>query len=139
MGIGIEYNENELMLEDSESEAADVMSADVEDEEAVDTTFEVNGKKYEVAFNIKRIDLYERAGHKPIIASFAQNGGSFSLDELKSLVAYGTRPLGGLGYVSPKQGMAMAEKLIEVNGYQAVYTIVVQALERDCAFFFMGV
>ena len=55
--------------------------------------------------------------------------------ELRDLVAYGLMVEGG-GYVSPQQGRAMAENLIDENGYLAVFQTVAAAPERDCGFFF---
>lgn len=97
-------------------------------------TFDVDGESYEVGFNMKRIEMYE-SGHKPLMASFAQNGGTFSVAELKALCAYGLKKEGG-AYVNPKKGQEMAEGLIEANGYFEVYGAVTEALERDCGFFF---
>lgn len=103
--------------------------------EATNTnTFTVDGETYEIAFNIKRIQMYE-AGHMPIMTSFMKNGGSFSISELCDMTAYGLRKEGG-GYVSPKQGREMAENLLEENGYFALYNVVADALQRDCGFFF---
>lgn len=102
--------------------------------EETNTKFEANGKAYEVKYSFKRIEMYE-ASHRPVMASFAQNGGSFGLAELRDLVAYGLMAEGG-GYVSPNQGRTMAESLIDENGYLAVFQTVAAALERDCGFFF---
>lgn len=102
--------------------------------EETNTKFEANGKTYEVKYSFKRIEMYE-ASHRPVMASFAQNGGSFGLAELRDLVAYGLMVEGG-GYVSPQQGRTMAENLIDENGYLAVFQTVAAALERDCGFFF---
>lgn len=98
------------------------------------TTFEVEGKTYDIHYSFKRIEMYE-ASHRPVMASFAQNGGSFSLGELRDLVAYGIKLEGG-GYISPQQGREIGEKLIDENGYLAVFQTVTEALERDCGFFF---
>ena len=97
-------------------------------------TFEAEGKTYEIAFSMKRIEMYEN-GRKPVMASFAQNGGAFSIGELKALIAYGLRLEGG-AWVNPKKGMEMAEELIEENGYFGMFEPVTAALERDCGFFF---
>lgn len=98
--------------------------------------FVVDGKSYVIAFNQKRIDLYERVS-TPIMASFSKNGGALSLSELKHLTAYGLRLEDG-PFVNPKSGLEMAEKLIEENGYFPVYEIVIEALQRDCGFLFAG-
>lgn len=109
---------------------------DIEADEPEHRTFTVAGKSYEVAYSQRRIELYE-SGHKPIMATFMQNGGAFSVGELKSLLAYGLK-YEGAGYVNPKRGEEMASKLIEVNGYLDVFEAVVDALQRDCGFLFAG-
>ena len=99
-------------------------------------TFTVGGRSYEVAYNQKRIELYE-AGHRPIMATFMSNGGAFSISELKSLMAYGLKLEGG-AYINPKRGEEMASELIAHNGYLAVFECVVEALQNDCGFLFAG-
>lgn len=99
-----------------------------------DTTFTVDETTYEIAFNIGRIKLYER-GHLPVMTSIAKNGGTFSLEELQALTAFGLRAEGG-GFVDSKKAMKMAEELIRENGYLVVFENVMIALERDCGFFF---
>lgn len=99
-------------------------------------TFTVGGRSYEVAYNQRRIELYE-AGHRPIMATFMSNGGAFSIAELKSLMAYGLKLEGG-AWVNPKQGEDMASELINYNGYLSVFECVVEALQRDCGFLFVG-
>lgn len=98
------------------------------------TTFEFEDKTYEVKYTFKRIEMYE-ASHRPVMASFSQNGGSFSVGELRDLVAYGLKLEGG-GYVSPQQGREKGEYFIDEHGYLAVFQTVAEALERDCGFFF---
>ena len=41
-------------------------------------------------------------------------------------------------HVKPKEGMMMAEAMIKNEGYLAVNGAVLEALERDCPFFFQG-
>lgn len=99
-------------------------------------TFELNGKTYEIAYNIKRIEMYEN-NNTPVMATFSRNGGVFAIGQLKAIIAYGLRLEGGQ-WVSPSQGLQMAEKLIETNGFLAMTEAVADALMRDCGFFFMG-
>lgn len=98
-------------------------------------TFEVNGKTYEIKFSVLRAKMYEDATGVPLMTSFYKNGGVFSITEITNLVAYGLRVEGG-GWVSPKQGRDMAMRLLEENDYMALYEAVVDALQRDCGFFF---
>lgn len=108
-------------------------------EEKVETPtgdFTIGDKSYVIGFTKNRLEMYERS-NKPIMASFIQNGGAFSISELKSLLAYGLRLEGG-AFVNPRKGVDMASDLIEENGYLAVYERVTEALERDCGFLFKG-
>lgn len=101
-------------------------------------TFEVGDKSYEIVFTSKRIELYEATSKRPIMATFSVNGGSLSISELRALTAYGLKLEGG-AFVNPKQGMNMADALIKTSGYMAVYEAVIEAIQRDCGFLFMGV
>ena len=115
---------------------------EINDIEAVDGyesktgDFTVGDKSYVIQFNTGRIKLYENS-NRPLMAVFAMNGGTFSISELETIAAYGLREEGG-NYVNPKQGAKMAEKLIEENGYFALYEAVVNVLGRDCNFLFKG-
>lgn len=99
-------------------------------------TFTVAGRSYEVAYNQKRIELYE-SGRRPIMATFMSNGGAFSVSELKALTAYGLKYEGG-AYVNPKRAEEMASELIAHEGYLKVFECVVDALQHDCGFLFAG-
>ena len=57
--------------------------------------------------------------------------------ELSAIAGYGLKLVGG-GYFIPNKGEEIVNKLIEANGYPAVYQAVMLALQRDCAFLFMG-
>lgn len=124
-------DENEEIIEETEIEDD---AADDQPVEDGPVTFEVGGRVHEIRYPQKRLDLYE-SGHKPVMATFVQNGGAFSRKELRDLTAYGLKVKGG-GFVSPKQGMVMADKLIEENGYATVLEVVAEALQRDCGFLF---
>lgn len=102
----------------------------------MDTCFTADGKSYEVAYSIGRIDMYESA-NRPMMAVITSHGGVLSLADLKALVGFGIRESGG-EWVNPEEGAAMAGRLVEANGYRAVYDIAVAALRRDCGFFFMA-
>lgn len=117
----------------------EIIEEDSEDivEDQAKQTFEVGDKSYEIVFSAKRIELYEATSKRPIMATFSVNGGSLSLSELRTLAAYGLKLEGG-AFVNPRTGMAMAQALIETSGYMAVYEAVIDALQRDCGFLFMG-
>ena len=121
---------------DESVEVFDAVEEFDEDAEAPTGDFTINGKSYIIGFTKNRLEMYERS-NKPIMASFIQNGGAFSISELKSLLAYGLRLEDG-PFVNPRKGVDMASALIEKTGYLAVYERVTEALERDCGFLFKG-
>lgn len=128
-----EFDEPSVL--DEEELCEDEFDAE-EEEEETSGDFTVKGKSYVIHYTQKRIELYEQ-GHKPVMAAFVQNGGAFSIDELKWLLAYGLCLEGGT-FVLPKRGAEMANGLINANGYLAVFEKVSDALQRDCGFFFKG-
>lgn len=126
-------------LEDAlEDNTKEVFKGELEQDidEMERATFTIKGRECEIAFTRKRIDLYEER-HTPIIASFYKNDGMFTFKELSAIAGYGLKLVGG-GYFIPNKGEEIVNKLIEANGYPAVYQAVMLALQRDCAFLFMG-
>lgn len=99
-------------------------------------TFE--DKTYVLKYNMKRIELIEAATSMPTLADLKRTGGMLGLASLKAYIAYGIKEEGSDTFLPPKKGMELAEKLIESNGYADVCGTVVEALERDCPFFFQG-
>lgn len=94
------------------------------------------GKNYVLKYNMKRIELIEGVTNMPTLADLQRTRGLLSLASLKTYVAYGIKEDGADTFLNPKKGMEIAESLIESNGYPDVCAIVLEALERDCPFFF---
>ena len=99
---------------------------------------EYNGKEYELKYNLKRIEMIEAVTNMPTMAELRKTYGYLGIASLKVYFAYGLKEEGADAFVKPKEGMAMAEALIENEGYLAVNGAVLEALERDCPFFFQG-
>lgn len=119
---------------------ADGDGAETPDDEPAETPvgdFTVGDESYSVRYNKGRVMLYERAVSHPIMATFAQDGGTLSLNDLQTLLAFGLCVTGGR-FVQPKEAQKMAGRLLENNGYFAVYETVMEALSRDCGFLFRG-
>lgn len=100
--------------------------------------FEINGKNYVLKYNLKRVEMIENAVGMPTMAEMQAHRGMLSLTSLKAYFAYGLKEEGSDVFVKPKEGMAMAEAMIENEGYLTVNGAVLEALERDCPFFFQG-
>mgnify|MGYP006925862660 FL=1 len=98
--------------------------------------FEANGKRYELKYNIKRIEMIENAMGMPSMPELYKNRGMLSILSLKAYIAYALKEEDGDTFVKPKEGMEMADKLIEESGYLAVNEVVVKAIQRDCPFLF---
>lgn len=100
--------------------------------------FEINGKNYILKYNLKRVELIENTVGMPMMSDIAIHKGMLGITALKSYFAYGLKEEGSDTFVAPKIGMEMAEKLIENEGYIKVNGAVMEAMERDCPFFFQG-
>ncbi len=98
--------------------------------------FEVNGKEYELKFNMKRIEMIEQVTEMPTMAALRKFSGMLSLQQLSTYFAYAVKEVGSDLFVKPKEGLEMAEALIESEGYMDVCGLVLESLERDCPFFF---
>lgn len=97
---------------------------------------EVNGKNYILKYNIGRIEIIEGVTGVPALAELNRNAGMISIRSLKIYFAYGLKEEGSDVFVPTKKAMEIAETLILNEGYSKVCGLVVEALERDCPFFF---
>ena len=100
--------------------------------------FEIDGKTYELKYNLKRIEMIENATGSPTMAEMQKNKGMLGISQLKTYVAFGLKEQCADTLVDVKKGMKMAEALLENEGYIAVNGAVLTALERDCPFFFQA-
>lgn len=101
-------------------------------EEAI--TFDIDKNTYELSYNLGRIKMFER-DNIPIISLFRGGIETMTLDTLANLTAAGIKVVGG-NYVTYRQGVDIADHLIEENGMVAVFNAVGTALQRDCDFLF---
>lgn len=99
---------------------------------------EINGKSYELKYSLQRVELIENATGTSIMAMFQKNNGLMSINELKIYFGYGLKEEGSDIFVNPKKAIDIAEELIEKEGYTEVVTNIMNALQRDCPFFFQA-
>lgn len=97
----------------------------------------VNGKEYDLKFNIARVQLIEKACGAGVMETLVRSNGMMPLQLLLSCVAFGLLGEDGI-YIAVKHGMEHAQRMVEEQGYQAVDMMVVDALQRDCPFFFQA-
>lgn len=98
--------------------------------------FEIEGQSYDLKYNLKRAEIIESVIGKPIMGSMTATKGMLSIQEIKVYFAYGLKEIGSDVFVPVKKGMEFAEALIESEGYAAVNSVILEALQRDCPFFF---
>ena len=97
---------------------------------------QINNREYELKYNIGRIELIENVTKKPTLAALSESGGMLGVSSLKAYFAYGLKEAGSDIFVPIKEGMKLAEELIQAEGYSNVCGLVINILERDCPFFF---
>lgn len=100
--------------------------------------FNYNKKSYVLKYNIKRIEMIEEVTDMPTLAELRRTGGMLGLKSLKAYFAYGLKEEGEDIFMPVKKGYEICEQLIEKEGYTSVASKVLEALERDCPFFFQG-
>lgn len=98
--------------------------------------FEFNGKQYELKYNLKRVELIESAMGEPLMAVLQKNRGYLSVGQLKVSISLALKEAGSDTFIPPKTGQELAEQMIETQGYETVDMLVVDAVQRDCPFFF---
>ncbi len=99
----------------------------------------INGEDYTLKYNLGRMEMIETATGKPFMAEVAGNQAMMSLRNLKTYFAYGLKKAGEDSFVSPKEGLGLAEKVIEEMGYISANQIVMAQIQKDCPFFFRSV
>lgn len=99
---------------------------------------EYDGKSFVLKFNIGRVELIEQQTNMPTLVQMKRTEGMLGLHELKTYFAYGLKEENSDVFYPIKKGYEICEKLIETLGYTAVVGMVLEALERDCPFFFQG-
>lgn len=99
--------------------------------------FEVNGKMYELKYNIKTLEKLEATTGKGVMANLSQSGGILSITDLKIYFALALFNEDG-NRVGQKQGLDIAEELIMSEGYAKINEAVVVTLDRDCPFLFQA-
>ena len=94
---------------------------------------EIAGKAYELTYSLKRIEMIEAATGKPLMAELKGNGGFLSISTLKMYFAYALKCQDDNNYVKIKEGIED-----ETAGYVSLNVMVLEALQRDCPFFFQA-
>lgn len=100
--------------------------------------FELNGKEYELKFNIERLKLVENFLKLPTVADIVQTNGALSLSAIEVYFGYCLKEVGNDSFVSRKDGAKIAEDLMKEKGYLAVNNMIIEKMAEDMPFLFQG-
>lgn len=100
--------------------------------------FELNGKEYELKFNIERIKLVENFLKLPTVADIVQTNGALSINAIEVYFGYCLKEVGSDTFVSRKDGAEIAEDLMKEKGYLAVNNMIIEKMSEDMPFLFQG-
>lgn len=98
---------------------------------------EIDGKQYELKYTTKRIDTIEAVTKIPVMSVLTQNNGILSRAHLETYIAFGLKEIGSDSFVDTGKAREMARALIETEGYGKCLGITIEAIDRDCGFFFL--
>lgn len=99
--------------------------------------FEFDGKEYELKYNLKRVEMIEDVTGAPTLRVISRNG--MLLSQLKAYIGMGIVDTDNEEeMVSRKKGFDLAEKIIQTKGVVWANVEVINALRRDCGFFFQN-
>lgn len=100
--------------------------------------FDLNGKEYELKFNIERLKLVENFLKLPTVADIVQTNGALSLNAIEVYFGYCLKEVGSDSFVSRKEGAKIAEDLMQEKGYLAVNNMIIEKMTEDMPFLFQG-
>ena len=98
---------------------------------------EINGKTYELKYTVGRIRMIEDTLGISLMSTMVNSKGMLSISQLCNFIAFGLKE-NGKDYVDFNKGMKIADELLEKKGYANITTTVIEAIQRDCPFFFQA-
>ena len=102
--------------------------------------FTYNEKDYELKFNIKRLEIIEKATGKSSVGMMvADNNGIMGVSSVMAFYSYGLKEAGADTFVAPKVAQEICEARMNEIGYMEVVKELQGAIQHDCPFLFRGV
>ena len=99
--------------------------------------FEVDGKNYELRYNLKRLQALENALGQSLMDLLIKTSGALKINDMVTVFAHGLAGEDGI-YCPIKKGKEEAEKIMEAEGYQKMLMEVVTTLQDNCPFLFQA-
>lgn len=97
---------------------------------------EFNGTNYELKYTLKRIEMIENSTGVPMMSDLVKNSGMLSVAHLRTYIAYALKEEGAEAFMKIGEATKIAEALMEKESYAVLAGAVLEALQRDCPFFF---
>lgn len=98
---------------------------------------EINGKTYELKYTVGRVRMIEDTLGISLMSTMVNANGMLSISQLCNFIAFGLKE-NGKDYVNFNKGMKIADELLEKKGYANLNVMVIEAVQRDCPFFFQA-
>ena len=95
-----------------------------------------NGTDYELKFNIGRIKLVEAVLNKSAVEALIGRGGMMPLADVEAFYSYGLKESGAETFLKAKEAAAIADGIMEAEGYTQAVLYVREAMKRDMGFLF---
>ena len=99
---------------------------------------QIQGREYDFKYTDRRIEIIERTTGKPLMANLIQNQGMLSIADMRVAFVQGLKEIDSGHYIPQKMGEEAFKETLETVGYVPLMTMIYEALERDCGFFFQG-
>ena len=98
--------------------------------------FKIGQTEYELHYNLKRVDLLERALGTSVMAMIRQSQGLITLSQLKTCLMYGLRKKGADVMMELVATEPLIDKIFEKGDYEELCKAVIVQLSKDCHFLF---
>ena len=98
---------------------------------------EYNNKKYSLKYTVPRVEKIEKEVGKPLLSILINNKGVVSITDLRTLFIHGLRKEDG-SYAGEKIESESFMPVLKRIGYALLLEQIVEAIQRDCPFFFQA-
>lgn len=99
---------------------------------------EINGKQYELKFNLERLKLIEAAKKSSLMGEYYTANGMFSIQTCELVFQFATKEAGSDTFVGQVDGSKLCEQALMQRGYATIALEIQNALTKDMPFLFQA-
>lgn len=99
---------------------------------------EINGKQYELKFNLERLKLIEAAKKSSLMGEYYTTNGMFSIQTCELVFQFATKEAGADTFIGQVDGSKLCEQALMQRGYAAIALEIQNALTKDMPFLFQA-